>query len=330
MKSTTAACLPGLALMYVFASSPKTTAAGATREATAWTAARADAVARPSVSPWKEARRRVLPVRASTAETTSRSPSAMDGPPDGTWLMASKLRSVTESGSKRLFESRITEFWSALLGVAGQMTVYCEPTALGSVSRIAVVRTSCRKRTSVCAYTVWMMSSCLDSLACVRLSRICVLRTSHLPSGERVETICTRTASKMARHSVCSRTDIASSSSVSAGYLERGILPRSSHGSFDDGGAPFLPGTSRRSENIKSRHSGHHLVTVGICPEKLEITVGRYAHSPPTISIVFVMRSGIDISRLSPRPLSLRKPLTIGLSPISAHAAAHASAPSQP
>mmetsp|Transcript_39900 Transcript_39900/g.79854 ORF Transcript_39900/g.79854 Transcript_39900/m.79854 type:complete len:219 (-) Transcript_39900:380-1036(-) len=176
----------------------------------------------------------------------------------------------------------------------------------------------------------WRMAICLGSLAQVSASRICFLRTSHLPSGESVATMCTRMASKMPMQSVCNRMDMASSSSVRAGYFALGIFVISSHGSLEEDAPPFLPGSVSRSEKWKLSQSGHHASTVAMSPLKLEMTVGRHTRPPPSTSIVLVTRSGIDISLLSPRPLSLRKPETIGRSRSSSHAAAHASAPSQP
>ena len=52
-----------------------------------------------------------------------------------------------------------------------------------------------------------------------KLSHICCCNRCHLPPGETLLTMCTRTASKMACANVCSGTEIASSSTVRAGYL---------------------------------------------------------------------------------------------------------------
>ena len=87
------------------------------------------------------------------------------------------------------------------------------------------------------------------------------------------------------------------------------ILLSSAHGGFDEGGAPFLPGSSSLSSKMKGFHDFHQVATLVISTSLLEITVGRNARAPPTRSIVFVMRSGIDISRLLPRSL-LRCPLS--------------------
>ena len=160
-----------------------------------------------------------------------------------------------------------------------------------------------------------------------------LFRATHLPSGVSVWSMCTRIASKTARQTVCSRTEIASSSSVSAGYLERGIFVRSSQGNLFEDGAPLWPGTVMLSSNMNFFHSGHHFSTVGMSSKELEMTDGRYALlSSPHLrtSIVLVMRSGIDMSRLSPRPLSLMKPLTMGRLARSSHALVHCSEPSKP
>jgi len=88
---------------------------------------------------------------------------------------------------------------------------------------------------------------------------------SHSPPGSSVQTMCSITASHTARHSACSGTDIASSSSLSAGYLARGIVEISSHGRLL-AVPPPLTTTSSPASNMKDDHAAHHLGSVLMSP----------------------------------------------------------------
>ena len=82
-----------------------------------------------------------------------------------------------------------------------------------------------------CLAAAWLLLCCAAWLCCLaaaawrltlrrfKLSHICCCNRCHLPPGETLLTMCTRTASKMACANVCSGTEIASSSTVRAGYL---------------------------------------------------------------------------------------------------------------
>ena len=76
------------------------------------------------------------------------------------------------------------------------------------------------------------------------------------PPGDSVHTTCSITASQMARQSAWSGTDIASSSSLSAGYLARGIFEISSHGRLL-ALPPPLTATSSRVSNMKADQAAH-------------------------------------------------------------------------
>ena len=76
----------------------------------------------------------------------------------------------------------------------------------------------------------------------------------------------------------------------------------------------FLSGMVMSVSKMYVLHLGHHTSTLLRSESYMLMTVGRRAGSDvPTMLMVLVMRSGIDVRRLAPRALSLRKPETMGL-----------------
>ena len=133
------------------------------------------------------------------------------------------------------------------------------------------------------------------------------LSASQDPSGDTLFIMWTRTASKTAQQTSCSGTDMASSASVSAGYLARGIFDSMSAGSFSALPA-FLSTTATLSSKKKARHWGHQASTEPSSPPYMLMTVGRHATEPSARPMVFVTRSGMLQSRFAPMASSLRKP----------------------
>mmetsp|Transcript_3165 Transcript_3165/g.6687 ORF Transcript_3165/g.6687 Transcript_3165/m.6687 type:complete len:215 (-) Transcript_3165:415-1059(-) len=150
------------------------------------------------------------------------------------------------------------------------------------------------------------MAFVLSSFRLLSASHICNLSVCHFPGvGETVVTMCTRIASKIAWQSVCSGIEMASSSAVMAGYLDCLIFCSIAAGRVT---ALEVPCSLSVKLNMKFFHSRHHFRIEDMSPSKQLITVGRYTTPCERVLMVFVTRSGIEVSRLSPRDLSLRNP----------------------
>mmetsp|Transcript_28358 Transcript_28358/g.72890 ORF Transcript_28358/g.72890 Transcript_28358/m.72890 type:complete len:221 (-) Transcript_28358:324-986(-) len=152
------------------------------------------------------------------------------------------------------------------------------------------------------------MASVRSPFLVLSASHIESLSPCHFP-GASWFMMCTRMASKIARHSACSGTLMASSSAVSAGYLAALMWPSIAAGVCDLGG-PALAATSSGTSNMNDAHAAHHSSPLPSAPSYRLITHGRKA-GPEVVLMVLVMRSGMDASRLAPMSLSLRNSDTI-------------------
>mmetsp|Transcript_29814 Transcript_29814/g.70860 ORF Transcript_29814/g.70860 Transcript_29814/m.70860 type:complete len:256 (-) Transcript_29814:475-1242(-) len=128
--------------------------------------------------------------------------------------------------------------------------------------------------------------------------------------GATVLRMCTSTPSKIARANTWRGMEMASSSTLMAGYLEFLIGWIICTGAMQ----LYTPGHRRSSVctsewNMKSSHIFHHLSTLPMFASNMLITLGRMKMRP-SLLMVLVMRSGIEISRLLPMALSLRNSLT--------------------
>mmetsp|Transcript_28693 Transcript_28693/g.67126 ORF Transcript_28693/g.67126 Transcript_28693/m.67126 type:complete len:201 (+) Transcript_28693:815-1417(+) len=128
-----------------------------------------------------------------------------------------------------------------------------------------------------------------------------------------VLSMCTRMASKTARHRIWRGIEICCSSAVMAGYL----LWRMGSSSLATTWGPWprmrSDTTSTVVANMKDRHCAHHVSTLPSSPWKQLMTVGRRSTPPARVLMVFVTRSGMLASLLAPRLLSFRKPDTARL-----------------
>mmetsp|Transcript_90820 Transcript_90820/g.256517 ORF Transcript_90820/g.256517 Transcript_90820/m.256517 type:complete len:243 (+) Transcript_90820:810-1538(+) len=163
---------------------------------------------------------------------------------------------------------------------------------------------------STAAYRVAKISIVRSCFCRYNLLQIFLFTTCHSFSGESKFMKCTRTASKIAWQTICKGLANRSSSSVTAGYLLRGIGSSMSTGRCT--ATPFLVRTVTVSTNMNFFHWSHHTSIVERSPSKLLMTVGRqtggglYMESTRvTTLIVFVTRSGIEMSRFAPSFLSL-------------------------
>jgi len=112
--------------------------------------------------------------------------------------------------------------------------------------------------------------------------------------------------SKMAWHNTWRGMEMASSSGVMAGYL----LDRmgDSISCTLSVSLPVLVLIVSGVSNMNVDHWSHHMGRVERSPAYMLIVVGRHTGSLlPSTLMVFVMRSGMDVRRLLPRLLSLRK-----------------------
>mmetsp|Transcript_126094 Transcript_126094/g.223303 ORF Transcript_126094/g.223303 Transcript_126094/m.223303 type:complete len:238 (-) Transcript_126094:72-785(-) len=170
--------------------------------------------------------------------------------------------------------------------------------------------TSCKQMISTPAHVCLKISRTSSSFFVIMDSTMDFLMSCQRPSGDKLDMICTRTASKIAMQSVCRGIDISSSSSVNAGYLVRLIFP-----SIWQGRKVFtLPfcSISNSSSNMNFCHFGHHSSTFTKESTYWLITVGR--HTGPSLFTarnVFVILSGIEINLFNPKVLSVMNSETI-------------------
>mgnify|MGYP007107843256 CR=1 FL=1 len=75
--------------------------------------------------------------------------------------------------------------------------------------------------------------------------------------------------------------------------------------------APPLPAMLSGRSNMKAFQHGHHVATLPMSSRQQLIGVGRFSTVPSAVVIVLVTRSGIEVSRFSPSPLSCMKPAMI-------------------
>mmetsp|Transcript_57568 Transcript_57568/g.129791 ORF Transcript_57568/g.129791 Transcript_57568/m.129791 type:complete len:215 (-) Transcript_57568:266-910(-) len=193
-------------------------------------ASRNGTVMRPSVSPWKEARRNGVWSAAPAAGCTIaayRSPAAGGEPALDMREETSAVSSSTSSFENLLHETSTTLFWSRFVSRhAGSSTwkrsLSAADLAMASVNDAAH---SWRKMASTSAYCSSRMRSVRATLLVDRAPQRALLTLCH-ESGATVLSMCTRMASKMAQQRVCSGRLIASSFSVMAGYFALGMTLR--------------------------------------------------------------------------------------------------------
>mmetsp|Transcript_26986 Transcript_26986/g.79244 ORF Transcript_26986/g.79244 Transcript_26986/m.79244 type:complete len:250 (+) Transcript_26986:750-1499(+) len=240
------------------------------RPAACWRSALTTGVdARPFVSPWNDARSSSVappsPPSSSLAWKTQRSPSATGAP-----LSASAPSSTSDSASpagpaSRRFATRMSEFWSRTASQSrGSST--SNRSARAGAARSAVTSaplTSCRKRRSTSAYSGRCSTSIVRcALETTSASQMLILSSCHAP-GESWLSRPTRIASKIARQSSCSGSEMASSASERAGYLERLIGESMAHGRRG-AAAPDLALTSSGASKKKACHCANHASPSGI------------------------------------------------------------------
>jgi len=167
--------------------------------------------------------------------------------------------SCAASPLKARFEASTRLFWSLLTSSsAGARTWNLSLSTL--VLETAAAKDaahSCRKITSTSKYCSSRMRRVRADLF-VDSAEHSADFTACQEVGATALSMCTRTASKMAQQSACSGTLMASSSSVTAGYLARGILLSMLHGRIRFVVPPFA-GISSSPLNMKAFHAAHHV-----------------------------------------------------------------------
>mmetsp|Transcript_39724 Transcript_39724/g.86616 ORF Transcript_39724/g.86616 Transcript_39724/m.86616 type:complete len:281 (-) Transcript_39724:171-1013(-) len=244
--------------------------------------------------------------------------------------VTSAVISCTAAPSNVFRETRMRLFWSRLVSIlAGDRTTKRSSSAGFAQMAFANVAThSCRKMTSTspyCSARIWRVSGTLLLESAEHSASLTLCQEP----GPTTFSMCTRTASKMARHMVCSGRLIASSSSVRAGYLARRMGPSILPGQVDL--LPSFAGTVSGSTNMKLLQAAHQVWMSGRGTDELLITEGRCAVPPSARVTLLVMRSGMDARRFAPTSLSFRKPLMMRrFEKSSAHTLRVSSTPAQP
>mmetsp|Transcript_79465 Transcript_79465/g.208678 ORF Transcript_79465/g.208678 Transcript_79465/m.208678 type:complete len:293 (-) Transcript_79465:112-990(-) len=228
--------------------------------------------------------------------------------------MSARMRAATSAviscaaaPSNVFRETKMRLFWSRLLSItAGDRTKKLSSNAafaLMACEKVALH--SCRKMTSASPYCPARIRSVSATLLVESVAHRAAFTPCQEP-GPTVFSMCTRTASKMARHKVWSGTLIASSSSVTAGYLARRMGSSMVLGQTDL--LPPFAGTATWSTNMNFFQAAHHVWMSGRGAEELLITEGRNTAPPSARVMLLVMRSGMDARRFAPTCLSFRKP----------------------
>mmetsp|Transcript_8717 Transcript_8717/g.22446 ORF Transcript_8717/g.22446 Transcript_8717/m.22446 type:complete len:207 (+) Transcript_8717:669-1289(+) len=187
--------------------------------------------------------------------------------------MTFAVNSCAAAPSNLCRETRMRLFWSRLMSImAGART---QNFSLREVSRMAFAKQAAHSwRKMMCASPY--CSSRIRSVREILFLESVLHKASFTPCqelGPTMFSMYTNTASKMARHSAWSGTLMASSSSVTAGYLTRRMGPSMLHGRVVL--VPSLAGMTTSSTNMNCFQAAHHVWMSGRGTSELLITVGR-------------------------------------------------------